>query len=442
MPSCAAIYCRSQAGKGSGKTFHRFPPNGGDRQKWIMITCRENWVPGRRSVLCSDHFEEQWFDRTGQTTRLRMGAIPTKGISSPQQSEEQECSSYTDVIKGLSSPEDSSDIRHSALANITSVLEEQISVKSEPWDSSDFDLESKERIVCPQGAEKPEKQEQFLVQMENPKVTSALKNEPLQYEEPSKLEEPVLSGDPSVSQKCLPAPLVDPFYSDHYYCQKAKETELICKKEIQKHESSDWTPHKKLTPDSPPNLEFGISSLEHHTSGDLCLGHSNKTTHILKENEKEFLMLLKKIKKLQQKKRMKKKQKANIFRYVVMIEPTKQDSKKTSFNPLSGSNCLLSGDNAVPDDPPLLEESTPQNSLESHTAGQMAADSFYKETSRKTIDILQVKEKEIHNLQKKLRALQRRDKIKTAQIAHLQGVIQILKARPEEQSHEKEFAQR
>jgi len=34
-------------------------------------------VPSTKSVVCSDHFEDKWFDRTGQTVRLREGAIPT-----------------------------------------------------------------------------------------------------------------------------------------------------------------------------------------------------------------------------------------------------------------------------------------------------------------------------------------------------------------------------
>lgn len=38
---------------------------------------REGFVPSRKSVVCSDHFEDKWFDRTGQTVRLRDGAIPT-----------------------------------------------------------------------------------------------------------------------------------------------------------------------------------------------------------------------------------------------------------------------------------------------------------------------------------------------------------------------------
>ncbi len=46
-------------------------------QKWTENTRRDQWEPKRTSVLCSDHFTEECFDRTGQTTRLRENAVPT-----------------------------------------------------------------------------------------------------------------------------------------------------------------------------------------------------------------------------------------------------------------------------------------------------------------------------------------------------------------------------
>lgn len=57
----------------------RFPHSNPDLLKrWVLNIRRENFVPTKKSVVCSDHFEEEWFDRTGQTVRLRSGALPTK----------------------------------------------------------------------------------------------------------------------------------------------------------------------------------------------------------------------------------------------------------------------------------------------------------------------------------------------------------------------------
>uniref|UniRef100_UPI00358FFAC5 uncharacterized protein n=1 Tax=Myxine glutinosa TaxID=7769 RepID=UPI00358FFAC5 len=78
MPSCAAINCSNQQTKGSGKTFHLFPRRSPNLlRQWILKVRREKWVPSSRSVLCSDHFEESCFDRTGAVVRLKMDAVPT-----------------------------------------------------------------------------------------------------------------------------------------------------------------------------------------------------------------------------------------------------------------------------------------------------------------------------------------------------------------------------
>ena len=38
---------------------------------WIVNMKRYKREPSKKPVLCSDHFEESCFDRTGQTTKLR-----------------------------------------------------------------------------------------------------------------------------------------------------------------------------------------------------------------------------------------------------------------------------------------------------------------------------------------------------------------------------------
>jgi len=46
-------------------------------RRWVVNMKRDKWTPTARSHLCSLHFEEQYFDRTGQKVRLRTGAEPT-----------------------------------------------------------------------------------------------------------------------------------------------------------------------------------------------------------------------------------------------------------------------------------------------------------------------------------------------------------------------------
>nr|XP_057933226.1 THAP domain-containing protein 1-like isoform X2 [Doryrhamphus excisus] len=46
-------------------------------QRWTANMRRDQWTSKPYSTLCSDHFEEKHFDRTGQTTRLRADAVPT-----------------------------------------------------------------------------------------------------------------------------------------------------------------------------------------------------------------------------------------------------------------------------------------------------------------------------------------------------------------------------
>ncbi|XP_049276078.1 THAP domain-containing protein 2-like [Rhipicephalus sanguineus] len=61
----------------TGKAEAVFPKDVGFRSAWERAVRREGWTPKKNDVLCSQHFEEDCFDRTGQTTRLRAGSIPT-----------------------------------------------------------------------------------------------------------------------------------------------------------------------------------------------------------------------------------------------------------------------------------------------------------------------------------------------------------------------------
>ncbi|KAH7944549.1 hypothetical protein HPB52_021366 [Rhipicephalus sanguineus] len=46
-------------------------------QKWLANLKRDKWKPSLGSRLCSDHFAESCFDRSGARTRLRGDAVPT-----------------------------------------------------------------------------------------------------------------------------------------------------------------------------------------------------------------------------------------------------------------------------------------------------------------------------------------------------------------------------
>ncbi|XP_063244048.1 zinc finger protein 271-like isoform X2 [Bacillus rossius redtenbacheri] len=62
----------------------RFPRDKILRRAWADATHGPQWNPDQQSVLCSNHFEEKYFDRTGQTERLREGAMPTIFTRNPE----------------------------------------------------------------------------------------------------------------------------------------------------------------------------------------------------------------------------------------------------------------------------------------------------------------------------------------------------------------------
>ncbi|XP_077050630.1 THAP domain-containing protein 6-like [Siphateles boraxobius] len=81
MPEhCAAYKCsnrRTSANRARGITFHKFPKDKDVRKKWEVALRREGFTASSSSVLCSQHFKEGDFDRTGQIVRLRDGVIPS-----------------------------------------------------------------------------------------------------------------------------------------------------------------------------------------------------------------------------------------------------------------------------------------------------------------------------------------------------------------------------
>ncbi|XP_029967100.1 THAP domain-containing protein 6-like [Salarias fasciatus] len=77
---CSAWGCTNRQNKDCklrGITFHRFPTNKFVRKQWEAALRREAFIATSYSRLCSEHFEEKDFDRTGQTVRIRDGVLPS-----------------------------------------------------------------------------------------------------------------------------------------------------------------------------------------------------------------------------------------------------------------------------------------------------------------------------------------------------------------------------
>uniref|UniRef100_A0A8C6S5R3 THAP-type domain-containing protein n=1 Tax=Neogobius melanostomus TaxID=47308 RepID=A0A8C6S5R3_9GOBI len=72
---CAHATCGR--GFGHGVTLHRFPKEPRRRARWAWLMRGERWNPKPSDRVCSFHFKESDFDRTGQTVRLRENVEPS-----------------------------------------------------------------------------------------------------------------------------------------------------------------------------------------------------------------------------------------------------------------------------------------------------------------------------------------------------------------------------
>ncbi|XP_070704502.1 uncharacterized protein [Pempheris klunzingeri] len=67
----------------SNVKFFKFPLyNPRKLKKWLVNMKWKDWTPSRFSVLCINHFEEQYIDRTGKCVKLCEDAVPTIFTSS------------------------------------------------------------------------------------------------------------------------------------------------------------------------------------------------------------------------------------------------------------------------------------------------------------------------------------------------------------------------
>ena len=57
--------------------YIRFPRDPKRRKRWNYLMRRKGWTANKWDKVCSAHFREEDFDKTGQTVRLREGVEPS-----------------------------------------------------------------------------------------------------------------------------------------------------------------------------------------------------------------------------------------------------------------------------------------------------------------------------------------------------------------------------
>uniref|UniRef100_A0A3Q2PST6 THAP domain-containing protein 6-like n=1 Tax=Fundulus heteroclitus TaxID=8078 RepID=A0A3Q2PST6_FUNHE len=117
MPhSCAALDCTKRCTvqtRSLGITFHRFPKEAVMKKRWVKAVRRKGFSPSTASRLCSEHFNEEDFDRTGQTVRLRDGVVPSVfSFSTPPKKRRAAKTTKTSSIKQESKAAESSPPAH------------------------------------------------------------------------------------------------------------------------------------------------------------------------------------------------------------------------------------------------------------------------------------------------------------------------------------------
>ncbi|XP_072938939.1 uncharacterized protein [Epargyreus clarus] len=107
MPNCAILNCKSNSRTQTiakcGISYHRFPHNPHVKEKWIDATGRTNWMPTKRSTICSKHFDPKLFIMKKSGYRyLSESAVPTLHFvkfyaqNEPKVKEEQSSDSETE----------------------------------------------------------------------------------------------------------------------------------------------------------------------------------------------------------------------------------------------------------------------------------------------------------------------------------------------------------
>ena len=86
MPQCnvSGYKNHSSCNKKAGITFHRFPRNEARKSDWLVRIGREDFKPSVVSRVCSVHFSEDSFDRTGERVNLKRNAATNFSEGSTQ----------------------------------------------------------------------------------------------------------------------------------------------------------------------------------------------------------------------------------------------------------------------------------------------------------------------------------------------------------------------
>lgn len=85
MVYCFAVNCTNDSSKTKGKSYHRFPAAKSLKQQWLTKISRKDANPTKESVVCSDHFTPDSYERNLQAEllgykpkpKLKPDAVPT-----------------------------------------------------------------------------------------------------------------------------------------------------------------------------------------------------------------------------------------------------------------------------------------------------------------------------------------------------------------------------
>lgn len=114
MVLCEAWNCDNNSEDCPDATFHKFPLDSPTLLKaWVHNVNRPApWQPTGNSVLCSDHFLERCFIRSGKITWLRSSAVPTI-FAYPDDQQQEVVEAVPEVLADTSERNESSALDHS-----------------------------------------------------------------------------------------------------------------------------------------------------------------------------------------------------------------------------------------------------------------------------------------------------------------------------------------